>query len=241
MNKKKKITIFAAVTAIVLALCLSIGGVSAYLTATPTGGNSLENTFIARSGLLQDASTFKLTETKTIISLDGNSYVAAKDVGEGNYEIAGVGDEVAITTTGNTYSDLIAGMTLLKDPVVEFGTTTSTTYLFVKVVESNIPVGVLDYDYNTEKFEDITEAVKTAGGTVAAGTKIFVYKTANNNIIDKGATVEESIIDGNEVRVLDSNDLASMTNAKIIFSAYLTQTAGFASAAEAFVGCGYAE
>ena len=226
----KKTKIFGVVVALALVLCVAFGASLAYLTAKP--GNSLENTFIARTGLLEQGQTFTLIETATIMSEDGNEYVAAMQGAEG-LEIwdEGSGKAKATTTTGNTYTDLIAGMKLLKDPVLHVGTTTSTTYLFVKVKVTGIPENVLDYDLS----ENLVEVDGAEG--LEEGETLYVYTVDGNSVIAKGGSVDLGLIQGNKVLVNDSTKLAELTNGKIIFSAYLCQTAGFDTPVEAYNGC----
>lgn len=224
---KKNSKVIGVLVALVLVLCVAFGGTLAYLTATPDN-NTLTNTFTATAELVTNKSeNFKLTESKVKLSQDGNSY--EKDtVNPGQ-------------VTSQTYANLLQGMQMYKDPTVTItsGKINAQSYLYVVVNESNVD-GVLTWAIDDAEFTDITTTVNTAlsasNKEVKDGYKVLVYKTNNENKIAIGEEVNGNIIEGNIVTVANVDGLIS-NQATLTFSAYLCQTAGFASQEAALVAC----
>lgn len=198
--KKKTLTIAIA---LVLVVALAVGATWAYLTAT---SGPVVNTFTVGK-ILDNADNFTLNEHP----------LKNANTTDGVYQL----DMDAVPVQAVTYSAVMPGVDLPKDPTVTIkaGALKGDAYLFV-VVDNQL-ASELTFDVNsawTKIGEDSTKALYT----IAAG------KLTAGNTTD----LAWHILDNDTVKVADkitSADLGTLT-----FNAYLVQAGGFETAAAAW-------
>ena len=198
--KKKTLTIAIA---LVLVVALAVGATWAYLTAT-TG--EVKNTFTVG----------KILDNKDNFTLNEHPLKNANTT-DGVYQL----DMDAAPVQAVTYSAVMPGVDLPKDPTVtvKAGALKGDAYLFV-VVDNQL-ASELTFDVNsawTKIGEDSTKALYT----IAAG------KLTAGNTTD----LAWHILDNDTVKVADkitSADLGMLT-----FNAYLVQAGGFENAVAAW-------
>ena len=198
--KKKTLTIAIA---LVLVVALAVGATWAYLTAT-TG--EVKNTFTVG----------KILDNKDNFTLNEHPLKNANTT-DGVYQL----DMDAAPVQAVTYSAVMPGVDLPKDPTVTIkaGALKGDAYLFV-VVDNQL-ASELTFDVNsawTKIGEDSTKALYT----IAAG------KLTAGNTTD----LAWHILDNDTVKVADkitSADLGMLT-----FNAYLVQAGGFENAVAAW-------
>lgn len=198
--KKKTLTIAIA---LVLVVALAVGATWAYLTAT---SGPVVNTFTVG----------KILDNKDNFTLNEHPLKNANTT-DGVYQL----DMNATPVQAVTYSAVMPGVDLPKDPTVTIkaGALKGDAYLFV-VVDNQL-ASELTFDVNsawTKIGEDSTKALYT----IAAG------KLTAGNTTD----LAWHILDNDTVKVADkitSADLGMLT-----FNAYLVQAGGFETAAAAW-------
>ena len=214
--KKKFAKVAALFAAFVLVIVATVGVTLAYLTDETT---AVTNTFIAKSGLLEVDSTFTLTESAVKLNDTKDAFI--KD------------DENLTPVTSNTYDGLLAGMTLYKDPVLNVGKFIAPSYLYIMVTD-NLPAE-LTWTL-AEGWTEIADVNGDADGTgIPANKKLYVYN--NGNAIAANTVVENlSLIQGNSVTVgdFDASEVEAGDNIQLIFQAFICQSTGVGTAAEAF-------
>lgn len=218
--KKKTLTIAIA---LVLVVALAVGATYAYLTAT-TG--PVTNTFTAGKAVAQG--DLKLYEH------------LAKQNTDGTYSL----DKTADTVTSNTYT-VMPGVNLPKDPTVEVTAANGPYYLFVEVTKGD-QVGNND----TTKALNYTVDGSHWVALKIEGKEVYAYSTDGTNpaILSKELTPTQIL-----APTADATDAADNTitvsgdetltgaltaeTAKLTFTAYACQAAGFTNAADAFNSC----
>lgn len=198
--KKKTLTIAIA---LVLVVALAVGATWAYLTAQ-TG--PVVNTFTVGK-ILDNASNFTLNEHP----------LKNANTTDGMYQL----DMNATPVQAVTYSAVMPGVNLPKDPTVTIKANALKGDAYLFVVVDNQLASELTFDVNsawTKIGEDSTKALYT----IAAG------KLTAGNTTD----LAWHILDNDTVKVADkitSADLGTLT-----FNAYLVQAGGFETAAAAW-------
>lgn len=222
MSKKK---IILAVVAIVLALTATFAGSLAFLTAKTNQDTSVVNTFTAASGILDpNDPTFKIEENEVILSDDGSAYTLVD--GE--------------LTQSNTYNEVIAGMTIAKNPMLTINLKTNiSAYVFVEVVDT------LDDAYTYELSsclgKDPLENSKGEKLVGANGGDIYLVTSVGDVKAEK-ITGKEGV-ELNAVELIKDNTIKVGNSIKdsdlgtLNFYAYACQSSGFETAAAAFDAC----
>lgn len=222
---KKFAKVLGMLAAFVLVICMTVGITVAALTAN-TG--TITNTFVATTDLLQRANEFTLREHVATLGDGGNSYVLTEEY-----------KKDADLYVGNQYTGLLQGMVMAKDPKVAITATNVTAESYLFVVVKAVNVGGLEYQLNvdhtddesepvTGAFNDITTAVN-AIEAVPAGYTVLAFKTT---VAINAPVAETSILYGDKVTVTDVSGITGSSS--LAFTAYLCQTAGFASPEAAF-------
>ena len=202
MTERKKKTLTIAI-ALVLVVALAVGATWAYLTAQ---SGPVVNTFTVGK-ILDNASNFTLNEHP----------LKNADTTDGVYQL----DMNATPVQAVTYSAVMPGVDLPKDPTVTIKANALKGDAYLFVVVDNQLASELTFDVNsawTKIGEDSTKALYT----IAAG------KLTAGNTTD----LAWHILGNDTVKVADkitSADLGTLT-----FNAYLVQAGGFENAVAAW-------
>lgn len=220
--KKKTLTIAIA---LVLVVALAVGATYAYLTATT---KAVTNTFTAGGAVAANDLTLKehkvIPNTDGSYTLDNTTYL---DEGEGNSYV------------------VLPGVNLPKDPTVEVKKADGPYYLFVEVTKGD-QVGNND----TTKALSYTVDGSHWVALKIEGKEVYAYSTDGKNpaILSKeltptqilAPTADETDATDNTITVSGDEALTSALTpetAKLTFTAYACQAAGFADATAAFNAC----
>lgn len=229
---KKFAKIGALFMSFVLVIVATVGITLAYLTNQTS---AVTNTFIARSGLLENAGTFKLYESAVRLNDAKDGYIQDETK---------IGQQV----TENDYENLLAGMELYKDPTLSVGKVTAPAYLYLKITKT-IPADLewkLDgFEGENPKWQAIADINGAEEGTgLGANETLYVYvhyeEDEGTNVIPAETTIESlNLIEDKKVTVgqFDAEDMDGEDEAQLIFQAYLCQSTGFATPAAAFATC----
>lgn len=144
----------------------------------------------------------------------------------GNVNIDLTEADGSVTAGGSAEFKMVPGETIAKDPKVTVEAGSEACWLFVKVEES-------------ENLDDFITYGIAAGWTELAGENGVYYREVGANT---QAAQEFSVLAGDQVTVLDSvtkemmDGLADVdaTQPTLTFTAYAVQSAGFATAADAW-------
>lgn len=200
--KKKTLTIAIA---LVLVVALAVGATYAYLTAKT---DKVQNTFAVGSILGNDGE-FTLKEHE----------LANPDATDGAYKVK-TGD-TGYAADGVTYSAIVPGVNVQKDPTVKVTDVKTDAYLYV-VVDNKLDSALKATIASDWKF------------VTNEGTKsLYVYK--NTPVAAGTASVVAPILDGNKVVVgtnFPANEPAAANT--IDFTAYMVQSATFDTASDAW-------
>ncbi len=206
--KKKTLTIAIA---LVLVVALAVGATWAYLAQTT---NTVQNTFAVGS-ILDNDGEFTLKEHE----------LANPDATDGAYKVK-TGD-TDYAANGVTYSAIVPGVNVEKDPTVKVTGVKTDAYLYV-VVDNK-----LDSALTANITPDWT-LLKSEGSK-----SLYVYK--NEPVAAGTASVVAPILVNNTV-VVGTNFPADETPAAntIDFTAYMVQSATFKTPSEAWAASPYA-
>lgn len=210
--KKKTLTIAIA---LVLVVALAVGATWAYLTAQ---SGPVTNTFTAGKAVAQN--DLKLYEHE------------AKQNADGTYSL----DKAAAPVTGNAYT-VMPGVNLPKDPTVEVKKADGPYYLFVEVTKgAKVDGTTLAYTVDGSKWVKLS----------IDGKEVYAYSTDGKAPAILKDTLEATPIlaaidnAGNTIKVSGDEKLTgalTAAEAKLTFTAYACQAAGFADATAAFNAC----
>lgn len=193
--------------ALVLVVALAVGATWAYLTAT-TG--PVTNTFTAGKAVAQSDLTLYEHE--------------AKQQADGSYKL---NDKI---TDSNTYT-VMPGVNLPKDPTVEVKKADGPYYLFVEVTKgAKVDGTTLAYTVDGSKWVALS----------IDGKEVYAYSEDGKTPAIMNAAVTATVLKDNIITVSGDEKLTSALtpdSAKLTFTAYACQAAGFTTAAEAFNTC----
>ena len=148
-NKKKLITL---ITSVALIAAIGVGATLAYLTQKT---DTVTNTFTIGSYETQALSLFE--------------HKVAKNADTGDYTMT------TETTTGNTYTAILPGTTLDKDPAMTLAQGSPSSFLVIKATGLNqLPAGVSVADLDSNHWMEITVAGASANDTY------YIYCPAGN-------------------------------------------------------------
>lgn len=208
--KKKTLTIAIA---LVLVVALAVGATWAYLTAQ-TG--PVTNTFTAGKAVAQN--DLKLYESKAVQGTDG-TYTLGTD-----------------KVTSNAYT-VMPGVNLPKDPTVEVTKAEGPYYLFVEVTKGD-QVGNNDTTKALSYTVDGSKWVKLEG--ITGDREVYAYTNGGTAPAIMSATVTATVLKDNIITVSGNETLTNALtadSAKLTFTAYACQAAGFDTAVKAFNDC----
>ena len=123
----------------------------------------------------------------------------------------------------NNYT-VVPGVNLPKDPKVTVKGLEQTAYLYIEVIDA-LP--------STITWEMRDTWTEVTGKTGKNGGKIYAY----NAIIQPNTADQEFFIIKDDTMVVASNYEKTTAAQELTFYAYLCQSAGFSSAAEAYTAC----
>lgn len=156
MNSKKKL--ITLITSVALIAAIGVGATLAYLTQKT---DTVTNTFTIGSYETQALSLFE--------------HKVAKNADTGDYTMT-----TETTTTGNTYTAILPGTTLDKDPAMTLAQGSPSSFLVIKATGlKTLPATVTD-DMNTSAWKDITASV---GDTNTANT-YYIYCPAKDGAVN---------------------------------------------------------
>ena len=215
MNTKTK-KIVAVVLAMVLVSACSILGTLAYLKKTT---DAVTNTFTAVSGIVTP------TDDPNPANPDDNSgfylYESNVDLDDGEYEFD---DDYVFS---NTYDKVVPGMVIPKNPTITANISEDVgAFVFVEVVDTTN--GALTYSL-TSDWTKLDGIVGPNGGDV------YSYGTTAIIGTDAVEIEEAGVIDGDQV--IAGDDLSNLSADTLSFKAFVCQSNGFDTAADAFTAC----
>lgn len=151
---------------------------------------------------------------------------------EGNYDTDNDGKKEWV---------VIPGVDLKKDAKVSFGGSEAATYVFVKITAEKWTVGEDNMTYTISDGGKLLMSWSVADEwtcllTATDGSRVYVYKTDNNNIVAPNTALTEDIIEEGTITVTKDVTEANIaqTESTITLRAYAVQSSGFASAAAAW-------
>lgn len=151
MNSKKKL--ITLITSVALIAAIGVGATLAYLTQKT---DTVTNTFTIGSYETQALSLF---EHKVAKNADTGDYTMTRET----------------TTTGNTYTAILPGTTLYKDPAMTLAQGSPSSFLVIKATGLNqLPAGVSVADLDSNHWLEITVAGASANDTY------YIYCPAGN-------------------------------------------------------------
>lgn len=151
MNSKKKL--ITLITSVALIAAIGVGATLAYLTQKT---DTVTNTFTIGSYETQALSLFE--------------HMVAKNADTGDYTMT-----TETTTTGNTYTAILPGTTLDKDPTMTLAQGSPSSFLVIKATGLNqLPAGVSVADLDSNHWLEITVAGASANDTY------YIYCPAGN-------------------------------------------------------------
>lgn len=193
--------------ALVLVVALAVGATWAYLTAK-TG--PVTNTFTAGKAVAKGDLT--LYEHNAVQGTNGTYTLGTNEV------------------DNNTYT-VMPGVDLPKDPTVKVTKAEGPYYLFVEVTKgAKVDGTTLAYTVDGSKWVALS----------IDGKEVYAYSEDGKTPAIMNAAVTATVLKDNIITVSgDENLTGALTadNAKLTFTAYACQAAGFTTAAEAFNTC----
>ena len=192
------------VVAMVAVAAISVAGTLAYLTAST---EEVKNTFSA-GGLVGPESVFTLDESKA----------TADENNPGTYTL-----DTTERVKENSYEAVVPGVDVPKDPKVTIEKLEANAYLFLEVDGSTMP-DTLTWAIDDSQWTELT------GVTPKHGTTVYAHNAA---IAAGAASTEYNVLKDAKI-VVDGDYEAGASEEALEFWAYLTQSAGFDNATEAW-------
>lgn len=131
---------------------------------------------------------------------------------------------------------VIPGVPLEKDAEVTFGGSEAATYVFVKITAEKWTVGEDNMTYTISDGGKLLMSWSVADEwtcllTATDGSRVYVYKTDNNNIVAPNTALNEAVIKDGTITVTRDVTEANiaMTESTITLRAFAVQSSGFAS------------
>lgn len=199
MNRKK-ILILAAST--LTAAAIAVGGTLAYFTSTKTATNTFT---VGKISISMDEAAVKH---------DGINWVANTDV-----------DRV---TEGNTYTSVMPGSELTKDPTITVTKGSEDCYVGMKIVVSNFTASaktVCDAAFNDDKLLNGWKVVKNDGN----GT-YYLARTASISKSDSDYKVDPAFTNIQIPETFTTEDITLLGSFNIEVTGGAIQAAGFTDA-----------
>lgn len=134
---------------------------------------------------------------------------------------------------------VIPGVPLEKDACVVFGGSEAATYVFVEITAENWATAD-NKTYTISDGNTVLMSFAVADGwqylTEDGNSRVYIYKTTNNNIVAPNTALNEEVIKDGTITVTRDVTEANIakTGSTITLRAYAVQSSGFASAQDAW-------
>lgn len=177
-----------------------------------------------------------------------SKYIAASTGGD-SARVATI-QELSITESEGNYDTdndgkkewvVIPGVDLKKDAKVSFGGSEVATYVFVKLSTTGSWTTADNKTFTISDGSKLLMSWSVADGwsyllTSTGGSRVYVYKTDNNNIVAPNTALNEAVIKDGTITVTEDVTEANIekTGGTITLRAYAVQSSGFASAQDAW-------